>query len=399
MSKLSWQTQFSSLVFVAILLWLVAFGMSYQSFNIELRPVITNLINGLVLSDNPEPIIAVVRARVGAAYKLKSNGAVTAEFDLSSATAESSYQIKPNVTVNLKDAWLISTRPEVITVKLVPAVTRTINLIADPIGFPSAGFSLGDITITPATADITGPADIVDIISEARVSVSVKRRNSSFTAFSQPQLTNTNGDFLTNVTFSPNQVGVTVNIKVGDSFKTVGLTPTFTGTLAPGYWVSYVEFEPPTLTLRGSGDKLAEVESLSTTTIKLANRSADFTDKVSVELPAGVVLVSPNLVNVKIKVALSSNNRILALMPSYANVTEGLSVTAVSPPTVSVVLSGPADKLSALSRANVSVVLDLRGRLSGSNMVSLTKEMVQVPEGIEVISFEPATLEVNLTKS
>ncbi|MFA5270138.1 MAG: CdaR family protein [Patescibacteria group bacterium] len=397
--KLSWQTQFGALVVVAMLLWLAAFGISYQSFNIELRPVVTNLAAGLALSDNPEPITAMIRARVGAAYRLKSNGVVTAEFDLSAAVSEGSYQIKPNISVNLKDAWLVNAQPESIKVKLVPAVTRSVSLIAEPIGFPATGFSLGDITITPATVDITGPAGVVDVVSEAKVPVNVKRRNSSFTVFGRPQLADVDGNPLTNVSFSPNQVGVAVNIKAGDSFKTIGLVPSFTGELSPGYWVSYVEFEPPTLTLRGSAEKLAAIDSLSTTAVKLNNRSADFTDKVSAELPAGVVLVSPNLVNVKVKVAMLSNNRTLALIPSYANITEGLSVTSVTPPTISVVLSGASDQLSGLSRADVSVALDLRGLLSGSNMVNLTKEMFQMPAGVEVVSFTPEAVEVSLTKS
>ncbi|MBN2585234.1 hypothetical protein JXA59_01105 [Patescibacteria group bacterium] len=397
--KLSWQKQFGYLIFVAILLWLAAFGISYQSFNIELQPTVTNLVSGLALADNPEPITAVIRARVGVAYRLKSSGAVTAEFDLSTASIEGNYQVTPDIVVNLKDAWLISAQPEKVEVKLVPAVTRTISLVAEPVGFPATGFSLGELTVTPSTVDITGPASVVDVISEARVPVNVKRRNSNFTAFGRPQVSDVDGHPVVNVTFSPNQVSVAVNIKIGDSFKTIGLVPTFTGELAPGYWVSYVEFEPPTLTLRGSAEKLSAIDSLPTTAIKLANRSANFTDKVSAELPAGVVLVSPNLVNVKIKVAMLANNRTLVLIPSYANITEGLSVTSVTPPTVLVVLSGAADRLSGLSRANVSLALDLRGRLSGSNMVDLTQEMFEVPADVEVISFEPATLEVSLTKS
>ena len=395
----SWQTQFGALIFVAILLWLAAFGISYQSFNVELHPEITNLSAGLAVAVSPAAITATVRARVGAAYRLKSNGAITAELDLSRASSEGSFTIKPNITVHLRDAWLVSAEPETVKVKLVPAVTRAINLVAEPVGFPAAGFSLGDLAVNPATVDITGPAGVVSAVSEAKVPVNVKRRNSSFTAFGQPQLTDVDGQPLANVIFSPNQVSVAVTIKAGDNFKTVGLVPTFTGTLAPGYWVSYVEFEPPTLTLRGSAEKLATIDHLQTTNIKLADRSADFTDKVSAELPAGVVLVTPNLVNVKIRVAMSANNRTLVLIPSYANVTEGLSVTSVTPPTISVVLSGPADKLASLSRADVSVALDLRGLLSGSNMVNLTKEMFTAPEGVEVISFEPAVLEVSLTKS
>jgi len=397
--KLSWPTQFGALLVVALLLWLAAFGISYQSFKIELTPAIVNLPAGLAIAENPSPITATIRARVGAAYRLRSSGLVTAELDLAAAAAADSYSIKPEVSVALMDAWLVSAQPESVSIRLVPAVTKKISLVVEPVGFPAAGYSLGDMAVTPAAVDITGPASVLDSISEAQVPVNVKGKRANLTVFGTPVVKDADGRNLINVSFLPSQVSVAVGIKAGDSFKTVGLTPAFTGSLVPGHWVSYIEFEPPTLTIRGSAEKLAGIESLTTTPIKLTDRAADFTDKVSAELPMGVVLVSPNLVNVNVKVVTSTNNRILVLLPSYTNITEGMSVTSVNPPTVSVVLSGPADQLASLSRANVSLDLDLRGKLTGASMVTLGKEMFKVPENIEVISWEPTTLEVNLTKS
>jgi YbbR domain-containing protein len=396
--KLSWPTQFGALLVVALLLWLAAFGISYQSFKIELTPAIINLPAGLAIAENPGPITATIRARVGAAYRLRSSGLVTAELDLVAA-APGDYSIKPEVTVALADAWLVNAQPGSISVRLVPAVTKQVSLVVEPVGFPAAGYSLGDMAVTPTAVDITGPASVLDSISEAQVPVNVKGKRANLTVFGTPVVKDADGRNLINISFLPSQVSVAVGIKAGDSFKTVGLTPAFTGSLVPGHWVSYIEFEPPTLTIRGSAEKLAGIESLTTTPIKLTDRAADFTDKVSAELPLGVVLVSPNLVNVKVKVVTSTNNRILVLLPSYTNITEGMSVTSVNPPTVSVVLSGPADQLASLSRANVSLDLDLRGELTGANMVTLGKEMFKVPENIEVISWEPITLEVNLTKS
>lgn len=397
--KISWPKQFGALLFIALLLWLVAFGISYQSFKVALTPTLVNLPAGLVLAENPPTIIATVRSRVGAAYRLKSSGLIVAELNLGNIAGEGEYQIRPDIAVKLKDAWLISASPDLLSIKLVTAVTKTIALAAEPIGFPAAGYSLGDLKIDPSAAELTGPQLLLDSISEAQVLVNVGGKRASFTSLSAPELKDASGYRMINVSFLPREVSVVVNIIPGDNFKTVGLVPIFSGSLAAGHWVSYIEFEPPALTLRGSAEKLAAIESLKTTPIKLAGQAADFSEKISVELPAGITLMSPNLVNARVKVVTSTNNRILTLLPSYTHITEGLSVTAINPPTVSVVLSGPTDQLSSLSRANVSLDLDLRGKLSGANMVTLAKEMFKVPENIGVVSWEPATLEVNLTKS
>lgn len=397
--KLGWPKQFGALLFVALLLWLTAFSISYQTFKVELTPAITNLMTGLVLAESPPLIIATVRSRVGATHRLKSSGLIYAELNLGTVTGEGVYQVRPDVVVKLKDAWLVSAVPDLLSVRLVPAATKVVALVAEPVGFPAAGYVLGDLRVTPTAAELTGPQSLLDSISEARVSVNVKGKRSNFSVVGKPEIKDALGHPMTHVNFLPREVGVTVDIRAGDNFKTVGLVPIFSGSLAAGHWVSYIEFEPPALTLRGSAEKLAAIESLKTTPIKLTGQSVDFSDKTSAELPLGVVLVSPNIVNVHVKVVTSTNNRILILLPSYTYITEGLSVTSIAPPTVSVVLSGPADKLSSLSRANVSLDLDLRGKLSGASIVTLTKEMFKVPENIEVVSWEPTALEVSLTKS
>ncbi|OGB74512.1 hypothetical protein A2V68_02780 [candidate division Kazan bacterium RBG_13_50_9] len=397
--KPAWPIQLGGAVAVAILAWLVVFGVNYQSFAVAVPLQIMGLVDDLAVAEQLTIVQATVRVKAINAKKVKVPGAISAVLDCSSLLGVGSYHLAPKIESKLEDAWVIDFHPKDILVSLVPKVTGTVELVPDVVGYPASGYSLGEIRIAPSTVEMLGPNTLVGANSVAYVPVVVSGQRTSLSTIGAPQVKDQLGSPIVNVSFNPPQVAISVEIKKGDSYKTVGLEPAFVNELAGGYWISLIEFEPPALTLRGDAKRLADISILSTTPIDLAGHSGDFRDKVAVDVPMGVELVGTNLVDVKIIVRTASSNRKLVLLPTYTNITEGLSVTSISPPTVTVILAGAPAQLSQLNRANTSLDLDLRGSLSGVNVVELASSMFRVPEGIEVVSFEPLTLSVTLTKA
>lgn len=395
----AWPIQLGGVVIVASLIWLVVFSISYRSFSVLIPLEVVGLPSGLTVAESLTTVTATVRSQATQIAKVRAPGTIRAVLDLGSIATIGYYHTEPRITTELENAWVVNYHPQSFDITVVPIVQGIVELTPDVIGFPAVGYSLGEITISPASVVITGPGPVVQATSTALVPVNVNKAKMSFAASTQPEIRNAQGEKIATVAFLPSAVAVSVQVKPGESFKTVGLNPVFSGELQPGYWVALVKFEPPAVTLRGSAERLDAITSLLTTPINLSDRSADFSDKVSIEVPVGVTLVGSNLVSVSIKVRTASHNRKLVLLPSYTNITEGLSVTSLSPPTVTVILAGPPEKLSQLNRANTLLDLDLRGGLSGTNTVELAKEMFKVPDNVEVVSFQPESLEVTLTKS
>lgn len=391
--------QLSGVILTAVIVWLVVFEFSYSVFSIPIPLEIVGLNQKLAIVEQLTNIEVTIRSKNFKVNKIKNDiGRIMATVDLRD-NGVGEYQIEPEISSELVNAWVVDYYPKSFDLTVVPAIESRLKLIPDVLGFPAAEYSLGEINIVPDEIKVVGPSSLLSSIDTAFVPVDVSNRNQSFSVVSQPEIRDETGDRIVNFIYTPSQVTISVEIKTGASFKTVGLEPTFSGTLLPGFWIASIEFTPPALTIKGSAEEISTIESLLTTPINLSDKSSDFNDKVSVEVPIGINLLESNLVNVKVVVKSSSNNRQLVLLPSYTNITKGLSVTSVSPPTVAVILSGPPDKLTQLDRTNTLLDLDLRGSLSGTNSITLTKEMFKVPEDIEVVSFVPQTLEIILTKS
>jgi len=163
--------------------------------------------------------------------------------------------------------------------------------------------------------------------------------------------------------------------------------------------VAEVNFTPPAVTLRSSIKRLDAISSVKTTAINLVGKTNDFSDQIGLEIPDGVTLVGENLINVTVKIGSSPFNRKLVIIPHGINVTPGLKVVSMSPTTIDVTLSGPAEELNKADRDTVVLDLDLRSATSGDNTMTIDKSMFRVPDKVSVISFEPTSLQVSLTKT
>lgn len=397
--KLWWPLQLLGIVAISIGLWLIALSFSYQTVDLDIPLEIIGLDQNLAV-DNPLTTVKIVaQIKLASAPRLNTANSIKAVLDLSHLNGLGQYQVEPIVSTTSPGVKIVNFAPDSFTIDLVPKISRTLPLEPALTGFLASGYSIKNVALSPDRVEVSGPESIVSTVNSAMVPITISDRHNSFVVLAQPELTDNLGGKLANVTFLPKQVTVSVTIAPGSNFKTVGLKPIFSHQLPVGYWLTAITFDPPAVTIKGNAEKLASIEGLATTPINLQDRYSDFNDKVSVELPTGVTLLEPNLISVKIKINTGANNREISLFPSYTNITEGFAVTLVAPSTVTVILSGEVDKLDKLSRANVSLDLDLRQYLSGVNQVAITKEMFRVSEGIEVVNFTPQILEVTLTKS
>ena len=397
--KLTPLAQLGLLIPVAILIWLAVFSLSYHSFTLDIPITLKGLPSGLAVEENLTTISATIRAKNMAYYQMRMSKNTQAVVELSFIDAPGNYNVKPQITLDANDVWLVSFSPEVIAINVVPAVSVTVPVAVDPIGFPAAGYALGDIIITPDKVALIGPASLVNTIQEVYVGVNVAGKQNSYSVQGVPEVRDTAGAKLANVRFTPTEVNVNVTIAKGEIFKTIGLTPVFSGNLPSGYWVAEVNFTPPAVTLRSSIKRLDAISSVKTTAINLVGKTNDFSDQIGLEIPDGVTLVGENLINVTVKIGSSPFNRKLVIIPHGINVTPGLKVVSMSPTTIDVTLSGPAEELNKADRDTVVLDLDLRSATSGDNTMTIDKSMFRVPDKVSVISFEPTSLQVSLTKT
>jgi YbbR domain-containing protein len=392
-------TELLWIIAAAILLWLVVLVFNAKTLTLDVPLTISGLEPTLAIADNLTTIKVSAEVKSALVNGLQDTNNISAVLDVSEFTTVGKYQVVPVVKATLPEIKIINFSPKSFEINIVPRVSRLLTLKPQTVGFVASGFTTGAIALSPDSVAVSGPENIINNATYAIVPIKLNEQTASFVTTGEPELQTATGQKLANLIFLPKEVAVSVEVKRGSSFKAVGLKPTFSGTLPAGYWLSAITFNPQALTIKGDGEKMANLDTLATTNINLNDRYGNFEDKVAVELPAGIELLEPNLIEVSIKISTAINNRELNLIPKYVNVTVGFGVSLINPTMVSVIISGSPEKLAKLSRANVSLDLDLRGALSGLNKIDLTKEMFKIPEGTEVVNFTPKTLEVTLTKS
>ncbi len=385
------------LVITAVLVWVNVSALLNQTKTWSAPIMMTGLSEGLAVANAITVARAEVTGRPAAIAKLSADSFVFG-LDLSGITTPGRYsrpvnlrQAPAGVQVSRYHPTEMVVDIEVETSKLVPVVLTTTGWVAD-------GYSVKSTQLTPDHITVYGAPSMLERVTHAAAEVALNHRRESFTT--PVSFTVVDGTRLVvgSVRPAPAEGKATITVGTGAAFRNLGLKSAFTGELPGGFWVQEVKFEPAVVLVSGTQQILDQLAYLTATPINLTSRTKSFTDQVAVELPAGVSLVGDNLILASVTIGSAQGTRQFNLVPQYANITEGFSVTAASPGSVAVVITGEASALNALKRTDIILRLDLQGALSGANMITLTRGMFTVPTGVEIVSFAPERVEVVLSR-
>ena len=385
------------ILLAAVIVWVNVYAGTSHPQTLQSPIIIQNLSSGLAVVD---PVTEVTVDISGTPHELGMVNTETLNFsiDLSNIKFPGKYSADINVSQIPEGVKLMKVNPQKIVFdvdfereKIVPVVINTSGWVAD-------NFSVKSVEVVPNRVTIHGAERSLAQISDVKASVSIDGRYKSFSAPVKYYVETAAGVANHSVRVTPGSGTASVEIDKGTSFRNLGLKATYSGELPGGFWVQEVAFEPRTLMVRGTQGKLDQLDYLLTTPIDLKNKIDGFKTQVGAILPEGVEVVGENLIYTTVTIESSEDSRSLAIVPIYANVTEGFTVANVTPASVRVVVVGNPEVLKRLSRNQISMNVDLQGALSGANILEITLDMFDADEGLSVVSFEPDTIEVILSR-
>lgn len=308
------------------------------------------------------------------------------------------HQVEIKITSSVPGVQIVEVNPQEIRVRIETAVKAQFQVVTNFEGELASGYEVIDAAVEPDKVEAKGAKDIINSVSQATAQVRLsgedrdikqKVKLTALDEFERP---------VKNIYFTPERVEVSVSVAKEGGGKIVGIKLKLVGTLASGYWISQLVFEPVTVRIIGSEEKLEEVDFLDTKEINISglNQAKDL--QVDLVLPEGVSLPAgeSKAVSVTIKVSLEVQNRQVTAGFSYTGLSSGLTVTNISPSSVVVMVSGSANILASLSSDNVVINLDLSGRGMGSHLISISKASVSVPSGALIVSFVPNNVTVTI---
>lgn len=164
--------------------------------------------------------------------------------------------------------------------KSVPVTIVITNL-------PPVGYQIGVEQRTPSSVVIAGPQRELTAI-QAHVTVDLSSQKANFQADLQVLAYDAKGVRLNDVHPLPTSVSVSIAITADITKRIVAVTPRTDGAVSPGHLLVGVVYSPQSIQITGPLDLLNGIDSVTTSPIFLNGVFGNFTQTVSVVLPAGV---------------------------------------------------------------------------------------------------------------
>jgi YbbR domain-containing protein len=381
---------------LAVLVWVVAERQanpsSEKTFRNPIPITLQNLPAGMITYEASADEALVTVSTPDSVWNTINPEQVTAWVDLSGQVS-GTLDLPINVTVPNRAAPVVRIEPAFVRLQMEPLAEAQLPVSIAVSGEPALGFAASPIETTPATVTVRGPASYVRTMAAATGQLSIQdvRNTISRTITLSPR--DRDGQIVPYVSLNPSSTLAVVKLQPLGSFRDLAVKIDLRGNVAPGYLTTNVSVNPQVVTVFGSSAALEAVPGyISTEPVTVTDATEDISSRGRLMLPPGVsYLGDPTVqIDVKIKAIESSLTTFAPLTP------QGLSPdlsARFSPEILDVILSGPIATLNAMQPTGVQAFANLFNLAEGTYQITPT---VSVPNGINVVSILPSTVQVTI---
>ncbi|MEA2640578.1 MAG: hypothetical protein QOF51_1972 [Chloroflexota bacterium] len=389
--------------FIAIIISLALYGLVQneqnppESGSFDVPVDIVNVPPGLVLVGAPSN--TVVQVRVSAPREswvsLRSTS-LRAQIDLSHGTPN---VLDYPVAVQTADPQVRVQEiiPPEIPIQLDENIDRSVPLRLNRTGNPPFGYAAGDPQVDPITVTVTGPATVVRRVDSVVVDIRLDSVTVDIDGGYTGTPVDTQGQPVTTsdgrpLRVNPPSVHVHVPISQQLSYKTVGVQPTISGTVASGYVIDGVSTDPSAIAIVGSPQALASINAAATERVDVTDATSDVIRQVDVLVPDGVSVVDQTPVRISVRVSPLALTQPVSIVPSVEDLGPNLQVVNQEP-SVQVVLQGPATALRNIRPSDLRATVSAAGLGAGTYQLQVS---VSAPSGLTIQSINPRVVPVTI---
>lgn len=393
------QSYFLLAVAIAVVMWLyVATAQNpvvarQMRVDLQLRNLPANEV--LIRPSPAVPVQVTVRLQgQRTQIALLTPTLIDAYVDLSGLGAGDHPQVPVVVTPRL-DVRVVDQKPSSILVVLDAFGSKRLPVEVSLLGKPPQDVTLGSPHTAPTHVIVSGPARQVSEVRHAVVSIDTAPLRQQVIASLPVVAADASGQPVPGVQVSPKIVGLTLAVREGIISKVVPIVPTITGTPSPSLAVTSAAAEPETVALTGPTSALAGVESAATSPVDISAARADFSRRVSLQLPAGVT-ASVEQATVTIRFGKGRLSTVFRAVPVRVVGTPSGATSRVVPDRVDLQVEGPQELVRRLIAQGVSIEVSAAGRQPGRYTVS---PQPILPKGIRVLNMQPQQVLVILSST
>jgi YbbR domain-containing protein len=260
-----------------------------------------------------------------------------------------------------KGVVIMRVEPSHVELGLSPGATRRLPVVVSaelPEGYQLKARS------EPLAVDVAGPRSRVEAVARAvadlgRLPTGMGARR---VVNVQVTLLDAEGRRVDDVTVEPAAVEVEVDVARQPGFAELVVDPKLRGGPSPGFFISGIDANPRTVTVRGPPDLIGQLPgSVETEPVDISGEVQTVKRRAPIRVPQGVEVVNaPIGVTVTVEIRAVEDSRRIVVRVRATNLRADLTAT-VSPESVAVLLTGPQAELERVAADDVNVVVDLTG--------------------------------------
>lgn len=243
------------------------------------------------------------------------------------------------------------------------------------------GCALGDVTVSPNLLRVSGPESVVGMIDHVTANIDVTNMTTDVVASVIPTLYDSEGNVIDKNKLTLNMTTVTVTVRILD-IKDVSLIFDVTGTPADGYAYMDMEYEPETISIKGTAAALNNVTAVHIpgSALNISGARDDITQVIDVTeyLPDNVTISDQSQSKVTVTVHIAQlATRSFNIFPSSVEVLhlpEGYHLSFGNS-VIRVNISGVEEDLEALDADSIVASIDAGSLTPGTHEVELALEL------------------------
>ncbi len=255
----------------------------FENIPVKVQNQETLIQRGLALNHENYSITVVVSGKRSDIVKLSSEKIVAIMDVFGYALGTNYIPVKIEVPDNLSLASIANPKLEVIIEEYVVS-NRTVEI--SYIGEIPSNKEPANLNISPRQVEVRGPKSKVESVQKLLVEVPLDEWTASGTSTVNIQPLDANGVMVTDISLSAATVTVTGNLL---SVKTVPLEMIIEGAISEEYQVEALDI-PSRITLVGTEERLAEINSITSSVVDISGITTTTIIPVPMALPDGVAL-------------------------------------------------------------------------------------------------------------
>lgn len=284
---------------LAILVWSWVYAQSRPNVSREeyVQPEVMNLARDMVIKAPPEGKRVMVTGLASAVEEFR-NRPVKGFVDLAGATPGANTL---EIRYNTQGLNLDIVGPKTVTVLVDKKAERRLPVEVIPQNPAPAGFEFANKVSDPPQVVVSGLATEVSKVEKVFAMVNNSENNGAFSGSVELVAQAANSAVIGSVTIAPARVNVTLGIKQSPLAKSLILSPSLVGVVAPGYGLYGVIFEPQTVTVTGNQNLIVERSAISVP-VDISGLKESVTRRFTVTAPSGLRITEPERGVVRVRV-------------------------------------------------------------------------------------------------